>query len=187
MRTSYLGTRAASGVFVGDDHLATGGKHCGVTQYPSWWARRGSNRCLRMFVAADYSRAVAKAREQFPLRAGFRAYSPAIVSLCRRARFRRWLHNQGDVARIDRHSGRSADFRVELRDQGALPVSRSLSLPPTQDQERHPRRESRSLRSAIRRWSFASSRRRRPAPVLLRRSCDVRRRPRRSRWLRSAV
>ncbi len=126
-------------------------------------------------------------REQFPLRAGFRAYSPAIVSLCRRARFRRWLHNQGDVARIDRHSGRSADFLDELRDQGALPVSRSLPLPPTQDQERHPRRESRSLRSAIRRWSFASSRRRRPAPVLLRRSCDVRRRPRRSRWLRSAV
>src|SRR5258708_30875971 len=35
---------------------------------------------------------------------------PAIVSLSRRARFRRWLHNQGDVARIDRHSGRSADF-----------------------------------------------------------------------------
>lgn len=118
---------------------------------------------------------------------GDRAYSPAIVSPCRRARFRRWLHNQGDVARTDRHSGRRADFLDELRDQGALPLSRSLPLPPTQDRERHPRRESRSLRSAIRRWSFASSRRRRPAPVLLRRSCDVRRRPRRSRRLRSAV
>ncbi len=94
---------------------------------------------------------------------------------------------EGGMGQVYRATDRSADFLDELRDQGALPVSRSLPLPPTQDQERHPRRESRSLRSAIRRWSFASSRRRRPAPVLLRRSCDVRRRPRRSRWLRSAV
>jgi hypothetical protein len=58
---------------------------------------------------------------------------------------------------------------------------------PTRDEERHPRRGSRPLRSATRRLSFATSKRLRPAPVLVRRSCGVRRRPRRSRWLRSAV